>query len=68
MPAKVMSSLFVLSNTRADFLNLPWTFLQNLPELTKCPVALVFMGVKTILDIGGLVFRVHSNGSKSHTE
>jgi len=66
VPVKVVNSLSVLFDTRADFLYLPWKSLQNLPELTKCPVVLVFTGVGSIPDIGRLVFRVHSNGSKSH--
>ena len=67
---KVVGSLSVLSDTRADFLHFPWRSLQNLPELTKCPVMVVFAGVgsMSILNIGMLVFWVYSNDSRSHTE
>ena len=68
VPVKVVNYLSVLSDTRADFLHLPWKSLQNLPKLTECPVALVFTGVGSIPNIGRLLFRAHSNGSISHIE
>ena len=68
MRAKIVSRPSHLPRLR---LNLPPPALDisaDLPELTRCPVALVSAGVKSILDIGRFVFCIYLGDPWSHME
>ena len=63
-----VSSPSMLSNTQVDFPTPALDVSADLLELTRCPVALVSVRVKSIFGIRRLVFGVHSNVSRSDTE
>ena len=49
---KIVSYIFPYFNPRIEFLSPALDISADLPELTRCPVALVSAGVKSILDVG----------------
>lgn len=58
---KTVGRLSIFSSTQAESPPLALDISADLPELTRCPVALVSAGVKSILDIGRSVVLIHSN-------
>ena len=57
MRAKIVSRPPTSQRLRLNLPSIALDISADLPELTRCPVALVSAGVKSILDIGRFVVR-----------